>query len=385
MTDIDALSPTDIAALTAWRRALHAAPDVSGDEAATAARVERFLGETGPDAIHSGLGGTGVAVVYESGMPGPTALFRAELDGLPIEETGTPAHRSTVPGKSHMCGHDGHMAILAGLGRVLGRRRPRRGRAVLMFQPAEETGAGAAALIADPRFSAVKPDYSFSLHNMTGLPFGHVWLKDGIANCASRGLKIVLNGRTAHASMPETGVSPVPAIARLAPRLTALSRGTIAGEDLVLATVTHIAVGEPAFGIAPARAEIWVTLRTIHDEAMRALTEAAEALAREAAEADGLDLTLSYHDVFLHSRNDPEAAARLRAALDAEGMAHEPGLTVRASEDFGRFGQVSRSAMLFIGTGESVPALHNPDYDFPDDLIPLGVRIFARTARDLLG
>ena len=108
-------------------------------------------------------------------------------------------------------------------------------------------------------------------------------------------------------------------------------------------------------------------------------------MAAEAAAADRLEHAFSYHDVFLHSRNDPEAAARLRAALDAEGIAHEPGLAIRASEDFGRFGTVSKSAMLFIGTGEDVPALHNPDYDFPDDLIPLGARIFARTARDLLG
>ncbi len=224
-----------------------------------------------------------------------------------------------------MCGHDGHMAMLAALGRQFGRQRPKRGRVILLFQPAEETGAGAAAVIADERFKDLVPDYSFSLHNMPGLPLGHAWLKEGTANCASRGLKIVLSGRTAHASMPETGISPVPAVARLMPALTALSSGSIATDDLVLATVTHATVGEPAFGIAPGHAEVWVTLRTMTDGQMLALTTAAEALVRDAAAAGGLEYAMEYHDIFGHCENHPEAAALLRAAMTAEGVSHEAG------------------------------------------------------------
>jgi amidohydrolase len=256
---------------------------------------------------------------------------------------------------------------------------------VLLFQPAEETGAGAAAVMADARFAEIRPDYSFSLHNLPGLPLGHVWLKEGIANCASRGLKIMLTGKTAHASAPETGTSPMRAIASLMPALTNFSRGTVAGGDLVLATVGHVHLGEPAFGIAPAYAELWVTLRTTTNDQMQALVDDAERLAREAAEKDGLALAKSYHEIFNHCDNDPEAVAILRAALDAEGIPHEPGEALRASEDFGLFGAVSRSAMFYLGAGEKHPALHNPDYDYPDDLIPLGARVFMRAARDLLG
>ncbi len=379
------LTNQDIVDLTDFRRRLHAMPEVSGEEWQTAAEVASFLRVTGPDQLMTGLGGTGVAAVYDSRVSGPTLLFRAELDALPIEETGEPPYRSSISGKGHMCGHDGHMATLAALGRHFGRQRPATGRVVLLFQPAEETGAGAAAVIADPHFAEIRPDYSFSLHNFPSLPLGHVWLKEGTANCASRGLKIRLSGRTAHASMPETGVSPVPAVAMLMPALTALSRGSIAGNDLVLLTVTHAAIGEPAFGIAPGEAEVWVTLRTMTDGAMQALVDMAEALVARVAGETGLCHQFEYHDIFLHSENHPDAVARLRAAMDAEGVGHEAGEALRASEDFGRFGAVSRSAMFFLGAGEDTPALHNPNYDFPDDLIPIGARIFIRTARDLLG
>ncbi|CAN7354259.1 amidohydrolase [Neorhizobium sp. LjRoot104] len=379
------LTNQDIIELTAWRRRLHAMPEISGEEIATAEEVQGFLADTGPDRVVTGLGGTGVAVVYDSGFPGPTVLFRAELDALPIEEVGTPDHRSKIPGKGHMCGHDGHMAMLAALGRQFGRERPKRGRVILLFQPAEETGAGAAAVVADANFREMAPDYSFSLHNMPGLPLGNAWLKDGIVNCASRGLRISLAGRTAHASMPETGISPVPAVATLMPALTALSQGSIATGDLVLATVTHASIGEPAFGIAPGHAEVWVTLRTMTDSQMEALTTRAENLVREISAAGSLECEMDYHDIFGHCENHAEAAGMLRVAMDAEGVPHDAGETMRGSEDFGRFASVSKSAMFFLGAGENMPNLHNPNYDFPDDLIPIGTRIFTRVARDILG
>ncbi|MBU1315244.1 MAG: amidohydrolase [Alphaproteobacteria bacterium] len=378
------LTNHDIVELTAWRQKLHAMPEISGEEVATAAEVIAFLAETAPDKVLSGLGDTGVAAVFNGAEPGPTVLFRCELDALPIEEISDIPHRSRLSGKGHMCGHDGHTATIAALARGFAKDRPKRGRVVLLFQPAEENGAGAAAVIADPRFAEITPDYSFSLHNLPGLPLGHVWLKEGIANCASRGLKITLTGKTAHASMPETGASPMRAIAGLMPALTDLSGGTVAGDDLVLATVGHVRLGEPAFGIAPGYAELWVTLRTTTNDQMQALVDAAEKLARQAADAGGLALETSYHEIFSHCDNHTDAVEKLRAALDAEGVAHEPGEALRASEDFGRFGAVSRSAMFYLGAGEKHPALHNPDYDFPDDLIPIGARILMRTARDLL-
>jgi amidohydrolase len=379
------LTNHDIVELTEWRRHLHSMPEVSGEEVDTAKEVARFLKDTGPDVIVEGLGGTGVAVIYDSGTAGPSVMIRAELDALPIEELGEPEYRSKIPRKSHMCGHDGHMATLAAVGRALGRERPKTGRAILLFQPAEENGAGAEAVLADDKFADLAPDYSLSLHNMPGVRFGHVWLKDGTANCASRGMKIILTGKTAHAAYPETGTSPASAMALLMPALNALASGTVSTGDLVRTTVTHAVMGEPTVGVAPGYAEIWATLRTSTDDQMAALVDKAETMAREAAEANGLTLQIGYQEVFGHCVNDPEAASILRTAMDAEGITHEPGEGFRASEDFGRFGSVSKSAMLFLGAGENHPAPHNPNYDFPDDLIPIGARIFLRAVRNTLG
>jgi amidohydrolase len=376
----------DMVQLIEWRRKLHRMPELSGEESETAREVCALLSSTDPDLLITGLGGHGVAAVYSGREPGPTVMVRAELDGLPIQEVSDIPHRSAVPGKAHLCGHEGHMTILAALAKSLGRRRPQRGRAILLFQPAEEIGSGAAAVLADPRFQQIAPDFVFALHNFPGLPFGKVALRAGVVNCASRGMRVVLTGKTAHASMPEFGVSPVGAVASLMPALTTLGFGDPSDERFAMATVTHAQIGEPAFGIAPGSAEIWATLRTLTDAGMEELCARAEEVVRNTARQHGLGCDISYYDVFSHCENAPEAVELLRHALDAEGVPHdEGGLPVRASEDFGRFGEKAPAAMFFLGAGETHPSLHNPDYDFPDDLIGIGARVFMRTLRHSLG
>jgi amidohydrolase len=380
------LTNHDMVDLIDFRHDLHRHPEISGEEEETARRVVAFLAPLKPQKVLTGLGGHGVAAVFEGAEPGPTLLFRSELDALPIEEkTGAP-YTSTVAGKGHLCGHDGHSTTLLALGLGLSRQPPKRGRVVLLFQPSEENGAGAAAVIADPRFGEIRPDLAFSLHNLPGLPLGRVALKEGPVNCASRGMRLHLTGKTAHASLPETGISPMSAIARLMPALTALSRSAPPALDFRLATVTHAWLGEEAFGIAPGDGEIWVTLRTLVDDHMAALCAEAEDLARTAAAGTNLGLAIGYEDIFLHCENAPEAVDHLVRALDAEGVVHDAGtLPMRGSEDFGRFRAIAPSAMFFLGSGESHPALHNPDYDFPDELIAVGARIFMRVTRDILG
>ncbi|MBX3532244.1 MAG: amidohydrolase [Rhizobiaceae bacterium] len=376
----------DLTELTEWRRELHRHPEISGEEEKTAAAVVDFLADTKPDEVVTGLGGHGVAAIYGSGRPGPTILLRSELDALPIQEVGDTPHKSLVQGKSHMCGHEGHTTILAAVARQLARRRPATGRVVLMFQPAEETGKGAAGVTADPRYDAIRPDYALSLHNLPGVPFGHARLKEGVVNCASRGIRILLDGRTAHASMPETGIAPTRAVARLLPALEDLSHGRFGDDDFALVTVCHARVGEAVFGIAPGHAEIRATLRTRLDERMDDLVSAAEELASRVAAGDGLRCAIDYDEIFVASMNDADAVACLASALEAENVPFsDEGLPMRASEDFGLFGRGSKSAMFFLGAGMDLPALHNPDYDFPDDLIPVGARVFVRVVRQMLG
>lgn len=378
------LTNADIVELTDFRHALHRRPEVSGHESETAKAVAAAL--PAPDQLVTGLGGHGVAAVYDSGVAGPTVLVRSEIDALPIVELGRIAHASEIPGVGHLCGHDGHSTILIGLARLLSRQRPAKGRVVLMFQPAEEDGSGAKAVLADPAFAPLTPDWSLSLHNMPGVALGRAWLAAGPANCASAGLKIRLQGGTAHASLPETGRAPTPALPRLIDGLRAMGPGGAMGPGFRLATITHLRMGEPAFGIAPGEAELWVTLRGLTDEDLEALLSQARDLARSEAEAAGLSVCFEVHDHFSACTNHPEAVALLGRALDAQGIGYDAGdMPMRGSEDFGRFGSVSKSAMIFLGSGVDHPALHTQTYDFPDALIPRGVAIFHHAIRDLLG
>lgn len=385
---LPSLSPSDQAELTALRRALHQRPELSGEESETAAQVVKTLnaGAT-PDALVQNLGGHGVAAIYEGAAPGPTVMLRCELDGLPIQEVSDAPHRSQIDGKGHLCGHDGHMTMLIGAARLLARQRPAQGRVVLLFQPAEETGAGAAAVLADPAFAPLTPDLALSLHNLPGLPLGNVMIAPGSANCASVGLRIALGGRTAHASMPEDGLSPTSAIASMIATLADFANPTPdQPEDFALTTITHVKVGAPAFGVAPGAGELWVTLRTTTDTALTNLRQAAETAAHTAATKDGLTCELTWHDHFHACTNDPEATSTLIRAMERAGLPLAPStLPMRFSEDFGLFGSVSKAAMFYLGAGTDSPALHNPDYDFPDALIEKGVNVFVAALDDVLG
>ncbi len=383
------LTNSDLIELTDFRRALHRRPEVSGEEVETANTIVAALKPMSPTRILTGLGGHGVAAIFDSGKNGPTVLFRAELDALPIEERNSAiSWLSDIPGKSHTCGHDGHMTMLLALGRMISRKAVARGRVILMFQPAEEDGSGAKAVVADPAFAEIKPDWAFAIHNEPGTPFGHVSTRVGLINCASMGLKISLSGKTAHAADPQDGVSPALAVAKLIPALDALGHGEGGpdNDDFRLVTITYARVGEPNFGIAPGAAEVFVTLRTAADAGLESLEVAARNLAASLANEYGLGVKFEIHDHFAASINDAEAYDVAVNALNAIGVPHgEESLPMRASEDFGVFGWNAKAAMLCLGPGEDHAALHNPDYDFPDDLIPIGSAIFERIARDLLG
>jgi len=379
------LSDPDVAELVAFRRRLHERPELSGEECETAQAVRDFLERTHPDRLIDNLGGHGLAAVYQGAKPGPCLMFRAELDALPIAEVSAAPHRSRTLGKAHLCGHDGHMAALAGLGLGLARARPERGRVVLLFQPAEEVGAGAEAVILDPNFAAIEPDFVFAWHNMPGMPQARASIANGPAACASRGLRAILHGKTAHASAPEAGLAPTRALARLMTELAALGAGGPVGDGYSLVTITHVELGAHSFGVAPGRGEIWATLRTVTDAAMAALVERAERLVRDAASADGLEVEIVYRDAFDAAVNAPEAVEMVTRALDAEGVKWSAGAPMRPSEDFGRFSAEAPSALLLLGAGEGCPSLHNADYDFPDALIPVAARVMMRVARDALG
>ncbi|SDC14395.1 amidohydrolase [Ruegeria marina] len=380
------MTPADLDRLTALRHALHRRPEISGEEKETAAHLAGLLRSMGADRVLTGIGGHGVAAVFESGVEGPVVGLRCELDALPITELGLSDHVSEIAGNGHLCGHDGHMVTVLAVGEALARTGPARGRAVLIFQPAEETGKGAVAYRADPQFADIAPDIVLSLHNLPGLPMGAVELCTGAANCASRGMAIRLFGKTAHAAAPQDGLSPAAAMAALMPRLAALGPGGPLDDRFALTTLTHARLGQATFGVSPGEGELWVTLRTVTDARMTELMAEAEALVQAEAAAAGLGVEIFYDDVFEACTNDPEAVELLKTACnDGAVPLRLTSTPQKFSEDFGQFGKGARAGMFWLGAGEDHPRLHNPDYDFPDALIPVAAGIFERALRAVLG
>lgn len=382
-SDIPTLKTADMLTI---RRHLHRYPELSGQEQQTAQYIAEQLRSLNPTHLYQNIANTGVAAVFDSGNVGKTLLFRCELDALPIQEVhvdNTIEYTSCHDGVAHQCGHDGHMAIILALGKRIAEKRPQHGRVVLLFQPAEETGEGARAVVADSQFTDIQPDESYALHNLPGYPMAQVILRKATFNCASRGMIIRFSGRTAHAAYPETGKSPQLAIAELLKTLNDIPQ-TLKTTQLAMLTVVHCQMGEQAFGTAPADGCVMVTLRTETNEAMQSLVAACQHLVEQTAEQYELEHTAEWSDCFDASINDAACVEQVAAAALATGhkveWIDEP---FRWSEDFGAISATSRGAMFAYGAGVNTPQIHNPDYVFPDELIESGCDLFFEIYRKL--
>ena len=361
------------------RHKIHRFPELSGEESKTTALIKNFLERYKPDVVQIGPEGKGVWAVFDSGKPGPVVLFRADMDALPIEETTVLSYASTNKGISHKCGHDGHTAILAGFAAEVAENPPRKGKLILLFQPAEETGMGAKAIVESPKFQAMLPDYSFAMHNLPGYAAGSVVVRVGTFAAASRGMIIRLKGRTSHASEPEKGKSPASVMARLMSNLPRLTGNRHKGDfkDFVLLTLIHANLGSPAFGTSPGEAVLMATLRSYRNEDMEMMCQMAEEIVRKASEGAGLEFSINYTEEFPATINHQEPAGMVVKAAKSSGLKlNNAVLPFRWSEDFAHFGTVSKAVLFGIGAGEEHPPLHHPDYDFPDHIIPAALKMW---------
>jgi len=359
-------------ALLKLRRELHRSPSLPGAEKETARIVARFFSWLRPDGTIEGLGGAGLAFVFDGEAAGPTVMLRCELDAVPAGA-----------GAAHLCGHDGHMTIMAGVGLALSRNRPARGRALLLYQPAEETGEGAGNVIEDPRFARIAPDHVFALHNLPGFPAGSIVIREGTFAMASRGMAVRLSGRTAHAAEPEKGISPARAMCGLVESLEKLPGRICSGDPAAMVTVVGACLGGRSFGTAPGEGEVFATLRCSSDEGMERLSGGAEDIARRESEAGGLAHSVEYEDVFMATVNSPGAVDIVMKA-SGEAQVIDPGGPFPWSEDFGRLTAICDGAMFGLGAGEDAPPLHSPGYEFPDALIEPGVSIFESILEEIL-
>lgn len=367
------------------RKTLHRYPELSGAESKTAARLKSFIQESAPDEMIVGLGGHGLAAIYNAGVKGPTLLFRADLDALPIVEENDILHKSQHHGVAHLCGHDGHMAVLAGFSVILKKYRPASGRIILLFQPEEETGQGAAKVIADEQFIAIKPDHVFAFHNLPGFERGHVIVREGPFAAASKGMIVNLKGRSSHAAQPHLGHSPATMLSELIQGFGKLVSNKDHFRDFALVTVIHARLGDVAFGTNPGEGVVMATLRTFLDKDMEVLTRMAADLCHDLSKKHHIGFKISYTEEFPATINDKEAANQVILAAETTGTPlgnmEEP---FRWSEDFGHFTQRYPGALFGIGSGKDHPSLHNPDYDFPDQIIKTGMEMFYHIASQIV-
>ena len=301
-------------------------------------------------------------------------------------ETGVFGYASVDAGVSHKCGHDGHMAMIAGLGEALAARPLERGVVHLLFQPAEETGTGAAVVLNDPAFDRFTPDFAVAIHNMPGFPMHAMVVKSGSITAAVRSAVIRFTGRVAHASEPEKGENPSFAVADLLRDANALVVADQHDPQFRLVTPVHVSVGSVAYGVAAGDGEVHFTIRSASNEGLSNLQSEISAIAERLATRDGLAVEIDIVEDFYADINDPEVTERVRRASEMCG--HEiitPDVGMRAGEDFGLFTEHFPCCLVLLGAGEDHLPIHNAAYDFPDELIATGVELFEQIVRDAEG
>lgn len=369
--------------ITALRKELHQIAELSGEEKETAAVILRELKKTEPDELLHPIGSHGVIASYIGVKEGPHLVFRAELDALPIQEVNTFEHRSRTENVSHKCGHDGHMSILIGLAKYLHQNPIKKGKVSLLFQPAEENGEGAVDMIDSGRMKEIEPiDTFYSLHNIPGHSKHQIHCRQGVFTPHVVSLELILEGKESHAAEPENGINPAPAIAEILEGMEDLQMLDKQSEEFKLITPVFIDMGKVWYGISAGNAELGFTLRTWETAVMRELQKEALLLVERVCEKYRLKLSRRYFEEFNSIQNDTLAASRIEEVanelqLDFVPMTHP----MNWGEDYGLFTQKYSGAMFAIGSGVDVPSLHNPDYDFPDEIAKTGIEMFLGIVR----
>jgi hippurate hydrolase len=375
-SDVDDL----IGALVDFRRDLHANPEIGFKEHRTSERIASLLGEAEID-VHRGIGGTGVVGVLKSGSSGRTMGLRADMDALPIHEDSGVPHSSRNPGVFHGCGHDGHVAMLLGAAQHLARTRRFDGVVNFIFQPAEEGLAGARAMVEDGLFERFPCERVFALHNWPDLSAGTVATRPGPIMAAADRFEITIRGRGGHAAIPQNTPDAILAASTLVAELNTIISRRIPPTASAVLSVTQIAGGQ-SHNVLPATVRIVGTVRTFDGSVQDQIEQSVHQVAAGVAQLSGTSAEVCYDRYYPATINDPSAAAEaLEAAAvvaNAE-LAPEPAFT---SEDFAFMLQACRGAYLWLGQGNGGErvSLHNPKYDFNDNVLGTGVRLHVALA-----
>jgi amidohydrolase len=367
--------------MTAWRRDLHAHPELGFEEHRTSDFVAAKLAAFGCT-VHRNVGKTGVVGVLQTGN-GPAVGLRADMDALPIEEATGLAYTSRHAGKMHACGHDGHTTMLLGAARYLAETRNFDGTVHFIFQPAEEGLGGAKAMLDDRLFERFPCDAVFGMHNTPGLAVGKFAIRPGPMMAGGAFFDIAVAGRGSHGARPEAGIDPLLAACHIVTALQAVVARNVSPTDTAVLSVTAIHAGE-AYNVIPQTAVLRGTVRTFSDRTMQLIEEAMRRTVRGVAAGLGATAEIDFRSLFAPLVNDAKETQFIAdAATDLVGKDHvdRNRSTVMASEDFSWMLQARPGAYINLGNGDDAKSscpVHNPGYDFNDAALPFGASLYAR-------
>ena len=371
-----------LARLTAWRRHLHAHPELSGHETGTAAFVQEKLKEFGIP-FEAGIGGNGIVATLRRPGSNRSVGLRADMDALPIAETGGMPHASTCPGVMHACGHDGHTVSLLGAAATLARDTGWSGTAYFIFQPAEENGSGARAMIGDGLFDRFPMERVFAFHNWPGLAAGTVAVHDGPVMAAGGRWSVTLHGHAGHAALPHLTRDPIVAAAHLIMGLQTIVSRNVDSADSVVLSVSQINGGVVGNQI-PGSVSLIGTLRSYRQEVREAVIKRMRAIIAGTCEAYGMQADVEILSTGIATINTPAEADLAAAAGHAIGAHVRRDLRPSTTgDDFARMIEHHPGAYVWIGNGAS-GELHNAGYDFNDDILPVTVGWMSEVAKQAL-
>src|ERR1700704_2214189 len=374
--------------ITAWRHDIHAHPELLYDVHRTAASVAEKLKSFGCDEVVTGIGRTGVVGVIRGSKPdagGRVIGLRADMDALPIEEATDLPYRSTVPGKMHACGHDGHTAMLLGAARYLTETRNFTGTAVVIFQPAEEGGAGGKAMVQDGLMDRFRIEEVYGMHNYPGLPVGDFALREGPLMASADRITIEIEGRGGHAARPHFSIDTVLVGAQIINQIQAIVSRNV---DPLNAAVISICVFQAGTtdNVIPQTALLRGTARSLTPDVRDLLEKRLHEVVTGTAQLYGATAKLTYRRDYPVTRNHERQAA-FAASIAAPVVGRERGddqvAPVMGAEDFSFMLEARPGAFIFVGNGDSA-GLHHPAYDFNDEVIPIGTSYWVKLVETTL-
>jgi hippurate hydrolase len=371
------------AEITAWRRDIHAHPELQYDVQRTAASVADKLKAFGCDEVVAGIGRTGVVGVIRgsrTGAGGGKVIgLRADMDALPLEEATNVPYRSTVPGKMHACGHDGHTAMLLGAAKYLAETRNFAGTAVVIFQPAEEGGGGGRAMVQDGLMERFGIEEVYGMHNFPGMPVGQFSIKPGPIMASADSLTIDIEGKGGHAARPHLSIDTVLVGAQIINQLQSVVSRNVDPLHAAVVSICMFQAGNTD-NVIPQTARLRGTARSLSPDVRDLLEKRLHEVVEGTARIYGATAKLNYHRGYPVLENH-ERQASFAAAVAGEIVGPDKVDTAMApvmgAEDFSYMLQARPGAFIFVGNGNSA-GLHNPAYDFNDEVIPVGTSYWAR-------